>query len=70
MASEPAPGGQTHVVEDHGLEEVDHFLVGLVFWSVAWDVEGAEACCVLAELVAPEVAWDNQYRFISKIHSL
>lgn len=51
---EPLEGRKTLVVLDRGLEEVDDFLVLAVLRTIAGDVEGGEASCVLAELVGPE----------------
>lgn len=44
------------VVLDHSLEEVNNILVLSVFGTVAWDIEGAEASGVLAELVLRSVS--------------
>jgi len=50
-AGKPLVGVETAVIENHGLEKVDHFFVFSVLWPIAGDVEGREACCVLGELV-------------------
>lgn len=52
---QPTIGRQTAVVHDGGLEELDDLLVLNVFRSVARNVKGRVAGCVLGEFVAPEV---------------
>jgi len=51
VVGEPLVGVQAAVVEDGGLEEVDHVFVLDVLWAIAGDIEGREACGVLGELV-------------------
>ena len=51
VASKPLVGVETAVIENHGLEKVDHFFVFSVLRAIAGDVEGRKACCVLGELV-------------------
>lgn len=54
LGGEPLPGRGLFVVVDGGLKEVDDLFVFLVLGAVAFHVKGAEAGCVLGELVGPE----------------
>lgn len=51
VVGEPLEGVQAAVVEDDGLEEVDHLFVLGVLGTVAGNIEGGEAGGMLAELV-------------------
>ena len=54
---QPAKCGESLVIFDCSLEELDHFLVLDVIGSVAGNVECRVAGRVLGELVGPEVYW-------------
>lgn len=52
---QPLEGWELLVVSNRCLEEINHLFMLLIIWSVARDIEGGIAGCVLAEFVAPEV---------------